>query len=64
MNQKVLTMICLKIILILQHLLFWQKNYLKQKKTKKNSESVELIKVRQSNLKDELEKMSEDEKKN
>ena len=30
-NQKVLTMSCLKIILILQHLLFWQKNYLKQK---------------------------------
>ena len=29
MNQKVLTMICLKIILILQHPLIWQKNYLR-----------------------------------
>ena len=31
MNRKVLTMICLKIILILQHLVLWQKNYLKQR---------------------------------
>ena len=35
MNQKVLAMICLKNILVLQYLLFWPKNYMKQKiKTK------------------------------
>ena len=31
MNQKVLTMTCLKHILVIQHLLFWQENYLIQK---------------------------------
>ena len=31
MNQRVLTMICLKNILILNYLVLWQKNYLKQK---------------------------------
>ena len=31
MNQKVLTMIFLKNILFLQYLLFWQKNYVRQK---------------------------------
>ena len=37
------------------------KKYMRQKK-KNNNELVELIKVRWSNLKDEIEKMSEDEK--
>ena len=31
MNQKVLTMNCSKNIFMLQHLLFWHKNYSKQK---------------------------------
>ena len=31
MNHRVLTIICLKNILILNNLLFWQKNYSKQK---------------------------------
>ena len=39
------------------------KELFETKKKKKNSESVELIKVRWSNLKDELERMSGDEKK-
>ena len=60
-NQKALTMSCLKNILIFQHLLFWQKKSFKTKDKKKNNELVELIKV--SNLQDEIKKMSEDEKK-
>ena len=60
MNQRAETMICLKIILILQYLVLWQKNYMKQQK--KNTELVKEIKNRQSNLKDEIKKMSEDEK--
>ena len=40
--------------------MFWHKNETKNKN--KNNELVELIKVRWSNLKDEIEKMSEDEK--
>ena len=35
MNQRVLTMICLKIILILQYLVFWRKNCSKQKVKRK-----------------------------
>ena len=62
MNQWVLTMICLKIIFILQYLVLWQKK-LYETKDKKNNELAELIKVRWSNLKDEIEKRSEDEKK-
>ena len=46
---------------ILKYLVLWQKNYLRQKK-KENNELVKLIRVRWSNLKDETEKMSEDEK--
>ena len=61
MNQRVLTMICLKIIFILQYLVLWQKNYMRQKIKKENNELVELIKVRWSNLKDEIEKMSKKE---
>ena len=61
MNQKVVILICLKNIFVLQYLVLWQENYIKDKK--KNNDLVELIKVRWSNLKDEIEKMSEDEKK-
>ena len=64
MNQQVLTMICLKNILNLKHLLFWQKKLCETKDKKENTELVELAKVRWSNLKDEIEKMSEDEKNN
>ena len=39
--------------------MFWHKNETKNKN--KNNELVELIKVRWSNLKDVIEKMSEDE---
>ena len=62
MNQKVLTMICLKNILIFKHLLFWQANY-ETKGKNKNNDLVKLIKIAWSDLKDEIEKMSEDEKK-
>ena len=63
MNQKVLTLICLKHILMLWHLLFWQKKLYetKDKKKKKNNELVELIKVKWSDLKDEIKKMSKEE---
>ena len=54
-------MICLRNILIFQHLFTWQKNYLKHKIKKKNSELVEEIKNRWSNLKDEIKKLSEEE---
>ena len=55
-------MICLKIILIFQYLVLWQKkNYVKQNKNKSNK-LVELIKSRWSDLKDEINKMSDDEK--
>ena len=40
---------------MLQHLLFWQNNYLKQKKNQKNRYSKISI------LKDEIEKMSKEE---
>ena len=64
MDQKVLTMICLKNILIFWHLLFWQnKLFEKKKANQKNSEFVNLIKSGLEDLKDEIEKMSEDEKK-
>ena len=62
MNQRTLTMICLKIILILQYLVFWQKKLYEAKNKNKNKELAELTKVRWSNLKDEIKKMSEDEK--
>ena len=41
--------------------MLWQKNYIRRK-IKNNNDLVELIKIRWSNLKDEIEKMSEDEK--
>ena len=56
-------MICLKIILILWYLVFWQKKLYETKDEMENNELIKLIKVRWSNLKDEIEKMSEDEKK-
>ena len=56
MNQRVLTIICLKIILILQYLVFWQKKLFETKDKKKNYELVNLIKDRWSNLKDEITK--------
>ena len=61
MNQKVLTLICLKHILMLWHLLFWQKKLYETKDKKKNNELVELIKVKWSDLKDEIKKMSKEE---
>ena len=54
-------MICLQIILLFQNLLIWQNNYMKQKMQRKNSELVEEIKNRWSNLKYETKKMSEEE---
>ena len=57
-------MICLRNIFIFQHLLIWQKTLFKTKDKKNNSELVEEIKNRWSNLKDETEKMSEEEIKN
>ena len=63
MNQKVLTMSCLKNILITQYLVLWQKKLFETKDKKKNNDLVKLIKVRWSNLKDEIAKISEDEKK-
>ena len=41
--------------------MLWQKNYIRRK-IKNNNDLVELIKIRWSNLKDEIEKTSEDEK--
>ena len=56
-------MICLRNILNFQHLLIWQKNYLKQR-IKWKTEFVKKIKNRCSNLKDETKKMSKEEIKN
>ena len=56
-------MICLRSILIFQHLLIWQKNY-ETKDAKKNIELVEEIMNRWSNLKDESKEMSKEEIKN
>ena len=46
MNQRTLTMICLKIILIFQYLVLWQKKLYTTKNKNKNNELVELSKVR------------------
>ena len=54
-------MICLNNILILKYLLFWQKKLYEIKDKKKNNDLVESIKIRWSNLKDEIEKMSKEE---
>ena len=61
MNQRTLTMICLKIILIFQYLVLWQKKLYTTKNKNKNNELVELSKVRWSNLKDEIKEMSKEE---
>ena len=61
MNQMALNMIRFTIILILQHLLFWQKKLYETKDKNNNNELVELIRVRWSNLKNVIEKMSKDE---
>ena len=63
MNQKVLTIICLKNILVLQHLQFWQKKLYETKDKNKNNDFVKVIKSGLGDLKDEIEKMSEGEKK-
>ena len=54
-------MICLKIILIFQYLVLWQKKLYTTKNKNKNNELVELSKVRWSNLKDEIKEMSKEE---
>ena len=61
MNQRILAMNCSKNIFILKYLLFWQKKLYETKDKKKTNDLVELIKVRWSNLKDEIEKMSKKE---
>ena len=63
MNQKVLTIICLKNILVLQHLQFWQKKLYETKDKNKSNDFVNVIKSGLGDLKDEIEKMSEGEKK-
>ena len=45
----------------LKRLLFWQKKICEAKDKKKNDELVALIKIRWSNLRDEIEKMSKTE---
>ena len=61
MNQRTLAMICLKIILIFQYLVLWQKKLYETKNKNKNNELVELIKASWSDLKDKTEKMSKEE---
>ena len=61
MNQRTLSMICLKIILIFHYLVPWQKKLYTTKNKNKNNELVELSKVRWSNLKDEIKEMSKEE---
>ena len=54
-------MIYLRNILIFQHLLIWQKKLFEIKDANKNSQLVEEIKNRWSNLKDKIEEMSKEE---
>ena len=61
MNQKVLTMSCLKNILVLQYLMLWQKKLFETKDKKKNRELVKEIKDRRSNLKDKIKKVPKNE---
>ena len=61
MNQRILAMNCSKNIFSLKYLLFWQKKLYETKDKKKTNDLVELIKVRWSNFKDEIEKMSKKE---
>ena len=63
MNQWVLNMICLNNILNFEVPTALAKTLYEIKDKKKNNDLVELIKIRWSNLKDEIGKMSEDEKK-
>ena len=63
MNQKVLSMSCLKNILVMQYLVFWQKKLFETKDKNKNNNFVNVVKSRLCDLKDEIKKMSEDEKK-
>ena len=62
MNQWVLNMICLNNILNFEVPTALAKTLYEIKDKKKNNDLVELIKIRWSNIKDEIEKMSEDEK--
>ena len=55
MNQKLLNMICLNNILIVQHLLFWQKIF-ETKGKNKNNDFVNVIKSGLRDLKDEFKK--------
>ena len=48
--------------MIFQYLVLWQKKLYETKNKNKNNKLVELIKCRWSDLKDEINKMSEDEK--
>ena len=64
MNQKVLSMSCLKNILVMQYLVFWQKKLFETKDKNKNNNFVNVVKSGLCDLKDEIKKMSEDEKKN
>ena len=45
----------------MKYLLFWQKKLYEIKDKKKNNDLVESVKIRWSNLKDEIEKMSKEE---
>ena len=62
MKQKILTMVCSIIILILQNLVIWQKKLFEIKDKKKNNDFVKEIKNRWSKIKDEIEEMSEEKK--
>ena len=64
MNQKILALFGLIIFLILENLVIWQKKLFEIKDKKKNNDYVEEIKIRQSKLKDNIEDMSKDERKN
>ena len=61
-NKKLQTLICLKNILDLKYLVLWQKKLYETKDKKKNNDLVELITVKWSNLKDEIEKNFKDRK--
>ena len=63
MNQKLLTMVCLKNILVLQHLLFWQKKLYDTRNKDKNNVLENVIKCWLRYLNKEITNMSEEEKK-
>ena len=64
MNQRVLTLIFLKIILILQYLVLWQKRLCEIKNKNKSNNLLNVTKSGLSDLKDKIKEMSEYEKKN